>query len=41
PEWPRISKAIQQAIQSTLTGQSDAKTALATAQQQIDQVLGK
>jgi multiple sugar transport system substrate-binding protein len=41
PEWPRISKAIQQAIQSTLTGQSDAKTALATAQEQIDQVLGK
>ena len=41
PEWPRISQAIQQAIQSTLTGQSDAETALATAQQSINGVLGK
>jgi multiple sugar transport system substrate-binding protein len=41
PEWPRISKAIQQAIQTTLTGQAEADAALATAQQQIDQVLGK
>lgn len=41
PEWPRISKAIQTAIQSTLTGQADAEAALATAQSQIDDVLGK
>jgi multiple sugar transport system substrate-binding protein len=41
PEWPRISQAIQTAIQSTLTGQTDAETALATAQQQIDAVLGQ
>lgn len=41
PEWPRISQAIQQAIQSTLTGQADAAAALATAQQQIDAVLGQ
>ncbi|UUP19848.1 ABC transporter substrate-binding protein [Nitratireductor thuwali] len=41
PEWPRISKAIQQAIQSTLTGQAEAGAALEAAQQQIDQVLGK
>lgn len=41
PEWPRISQAIQGAIQSTLTGQTDAEAALATAQQQIDAVLGQ
>jgi len=41
PEWPRISKAIQTAIQSTLTHQSDAATALATAQADIDIVIGK
>lgn len=39
PEWPKISKAIQTAIQSTLTGQSSAEDALATAQGQIDSVL--
>ncbi|WP_163263840.1 ABC transporter substrate-binding protein [Chelativorans alearense] len=40
PEWPRISQAIQQAIQSTLTGQAEAEAALETAQQKIDGVLG-
>lgn len=40
PEWPRISQAIQQAIQSTLTGQADAEDALAAAQDKIDAVLG-
>lgn len=39
PEWPRISKAIQTAIQTTLTGQATAEDALATAQGQIDQVV--
>jgi len=39
PEWPQISKAIQTAIQSTLTGQATAEDALATAQSQIDGVL--
>jgi multiple sugar transport system substrate-binding protein len=41
PQWPKISKAIQTAIQSTLTHQADAKTALETAQGEIDAVLGK
>jgi multiple sugar transport system substrate-binding protein len=41
PEWPKISKAIQQAIQSTLTGQEPAEQALADAQVKIDKVLGK
>jgi multiple sugar transport system substrate-binding protein len=39
PEWPKISKAIQTAIQSTLTGQASAEDALATAQGEIDAVL--
>lgn len=41
PEWPKISKAIQMAIQSTLTHQTDARSALETAQAQIDKVLKK
>ncbi len=41
PEWPRISKAIQTAIQSSLTGQASAQDALATAQDTIDGVLGQ
>jgi multiple sugar transport system substrate-binding protein len=41
PEWPKISKAIQTAIQTTLTGQATAQDALATAQGQIDGVLAK
>ncbi len=40
PEWPRISGAIQTAIQSTLTGQATAEEALAEAQAEIDDVLG-
>lgn len=39
PLWPQISKAVQTAIQSTLTHQADAKTALTAAQTTIDQVL--
>ena len=39
PDWPQISKAIQTAIQSTLTGQATAEDALATAQEQIDKVV--
>ncbi|MEE4015500.1 sugar ABC transporter substrate-binding protein [Roseibium sp. FZY0029] len=39
PQWPRISKAIQTAIQSTLTGQATPEDALATAQASIDKVL--
>lgn len=40
PEWPKISGAIQTAIQSTLTGQTEAEQALETAQSEIDQVVG-
>ncbi len=39
PEWPKISKAIQDAIQVTLTGQKDAQAALDDAQAKIDAVL--
>ncbi|KZM47612.1 sugar ABC transporter substrate-binding protein [Labrenzia sp. OB1] len=39
PEWPKISKAIQDAIQLTLTGQKTAQTALDDAQKRIDAVL--
>ncbi|MCX2725627.1 ABC transporter substrate-binding protein [Roseibium salinum] len=39
PEWPRISQAIQAAIQSTLTGQSSPEEALEAAQTRIDKVL--
>ena len=41
PDWAKISKAIQTAIQTTLTGQSSADDALATAQTSINGVLGK
>jgi multiple sugar transport system substrate-binding protein len=41
PDWPKISKAIQTAIQSALTHQADPKTALQTAQATIDRVLKK
>lgn len=41
PDWPLISKAIQTAIQSTLTGQTTAEDALATAQAEIDGILGQ
>ncbi|MFV0382407.1 ABC transporter substrate-binding protein [Paracoccus sp. (in: a-proteobacteria)] len=40
-DWPRISQAIQTAIQSTLTGQATAEDALAAAQNRIDSVLKK
>ncbi|RMC31577.1 ABC transporter substrate-binding protein [Paracoccus alkanivorans] len=39
PEWPKISKALQTAIQTTLTGQADAAEALTQAQSAIDRVL--
>lgn len=39
PEWPKISKAIQNAIQATLTGKKSAQEALNDAQASIDQVL--
>ncbi|GAB1582766.1 ABC transporter substrate-binding protein [Phyllobacterium phragmitis] len=41
PEWPKISKSIYTAIQSSLTHQSEPKAALTAAQKQIDGVLGK
>lgn len=40
PEWPKISKAIQDAIQGTLTGQMSAKDALDQAAATISGVLG-
>ncbi|MBS3848996.1 sugar ABC transporter substrate-binding protein [Devosia sp. BSSL-BM10] len=40
PEWPKISKAIQDAIQSALTGQMSAKDALDQAASTISGVLG-
>lgn len=40
PAWPKISKAIQDAIQAALTGQMSAKDALDQAAQQIAAVLG-
>jgi multiple sugar transport system substrate-binding protein len=39
PQWPKISKAIQTAIQSTLTHQAEPEMALATAQKQVDRIL--
>ncbi|WP_377293160.1 ABC transporter substrate-binding protein [Rhizobium sp. SG2393] len=41
PDWSKISKAIQTAIQTTLTGQSSPEDALAAAQTTIDGILGK
>ena len=40
PEWPKISKAIQDAIQAALTGQMSAKDALDQAAERINAVLG-
>lgn len=40
-DWPKISKAIQGAIQSSLTGQAAPEAALATAQSTIDGVLAQ
>lgn len=39
PEWPKISSAIQTAIQSALTGQQSPEDALNAAQERIDSVL--
>ena len=39
PEWPRISKAIQDAFQSVLTGQAEPQAALDRAQEEIDAIL--
>lgn len=41
PEWPKISKAIQDAIQLALTGQKTSQEALDQAQASIDAVLGE
>jgi multiple sugar transport system substrate-binding protein len=40
PEWPKISKAIQDAIQAALTGQASPKDALDQAAEKIKAVLG-
>lgn len=40
PQWSKISKAIQDAIQAALTGQMSPKDALDQAQKKIDAVLG-
>jgi multiple sugar transport system substrate-binding protein len=40
PEWPKISKAIQDAIQAALTGQMNPKEALDQAAEKIKAVLG-
>ncbi|THV14978.1 ABC transporter substrate-binding protein [Rhizobium rhizophilum] len=40
PEWPKISKAIQDAIQGALTGQMSPKEALDQAAEKISAVLG-
>ena len=40
PEWPKISKAIQDAIQAALTGQMSPKDALDQAAEKIKGVLG-
>lgn len=40
PDWPRISRAIQAAIQAALTGQASAQEALDAAQAEIDRILG-
>ena len=40
PEWPKISKAIQDAIQAALTGQMSSKEALDQAAEKINAVLG-
>lgn len=40
PEWPKISKAIQEAIQAALTGQMSSREALDQAAKKIKVVLG-
>lgn len=39
PDWPQISKAIQDAIQSALTGQATAEEALTLAAEQVAPIL--
>jgi multiple sugar transport system substrate-binding protein len=39
PDWPRISKAVQTAIQTALTGQATPAAALAEAQETISDIL--
>lgn len=41
PEWPKISKAIQDAIQSALTGQATPQAALDQAAETIKGILGE
>ncbi|WP_297109855.1 sugar ABC transporter substrate-binding protein [uncultured Devosia sp.] len=41
PEWPKISKAIQDAIQQALTGQASPQAALDQAAATIDGILGQ
>ena len=41
PQWPKVSKAIQTAIQDALTGQADPASALKTAAATISSVLGR
>lgn len=41
PQWPKVSKAIQTAIQDSLTGQTDPASALNTASATISSVLGR
>ena len=40
PEWPKISKAIQDAVQAALTGQMDPKAALDQAAEKIRSIEG-
>ncbi|SMC52800.1 sugar ABC transporter substrate-binding protein [Rhizobium sp. RU36D] len=40
PQWPKISKAIQDAIQASLTGQMSPKDALDQAAEKISAILG-
>jgi multiple sugar transport system substrate-binding protein len=40
PEWPKISKAIQDAVQAALTGQMDPKAALDQAAEKIKSIDG-
>lgn len=40
PEWPEISDRIQNMIQSVITGQSTAAEAIATAEQEVNTILG-
>jgi multiple sugar transport system substrate-binding protein len=41
PEWPRISEALQRAIQQAITGQQPAPAALATAAATIEPLIAR